>query len=203
MNETDAARLLRIARTLWPDMTIEPATITAWTWALGDLPTAAVETAMKTWIRTSAFAPKPSDLRKLIAEETAAGEPWEAAWDELMTTIRARGVYLMDERFRSYREGWCGWSSPEVEAAIRHVGYREVCLADTETLGVLRAQFRDAYRSAQQRRIRDVQTGAHESLAVLASRLDADVAAGIGEPRPIGELLQRPPDHPNSKEQPA
>lgn len=192
MERVEMAKLLRIARTVWPDIAVDTDTVTAWSWALESFPYGAVESALKDWIRASPFAPKPADLSKIISEASAAGEPWETAWDELMATIRRYGIYYADDRFR--KDDWPGWSSHDVEAAVRHIGYREVCGADTDQLGTVRAQFRDAYVNAQKRRVRDVQTGAKDLIAALAERSNRSLDTGQvrrGEPVAIADLVKR------------
>ena len=190
MNRMETIKLLRVARTVWPDLPASEDAITAWCWAFEDMSYPDVEAALAIHIRTSPFAPKPADLRKPIAE-TVAGEPWEAAWDELMATVRRYGIYWADDRFT--KRDWAGWSSPDVEAAVRHIGYREVCMADTDQLGILRAQFRDGYRSGQQRRVRDVQTGAKDLVTALRERSGAERSEprGTGEPAAIADIVGR------------
>lgn len=194
MNQTETTVILRLVRTTWPEIPLTPETITAWTWAFEDMAYADVEQALKVHLRTSPFPPKPADLRKPIAE-AVAGEPWEAAWDELMATIRRYGIYFADDRFT--KTDWTGWSSPDVDAAVKHIGYREVCMADTDQLGIIRAQFRDAYTNAQKRRVRDVQTGAKDLLTALAERAQSQSADPVSlpprtdGPLAIGDVIRR------------
>jgi hypothetical protein len=151
MNTSDVAKLLRVSRTLWPDIAADEDTITAWSWALGDLPYDVVQRALQVHMRTSPFPPKPSDLRKVIAEEAVTCITWEQAWDE---------VWQVVQRFGRSRIGHGGWSSPEVQAAVNHIGFAAICDSDMDHIPTIRAQFRDYYDGQRERQVRAYLTGA-------------------------------------------
>jgi hypothetical protein len=190
MTESDAARLLFLMRSQWPDTVISKETTKMWAIVLGDVPYESIELAFYAHCRTSKWAPKPAELLELIAEATVGGESWESAWDELMLAVRRYGSYLF--AFDKPPATWTGWSTPEVEAAVRHIGYLEVCQSEIDQLGVLRAQFRDAYRNAQQRRIKEAQLGGVADALRSLPRPDRAVAtpAPEGAPQPIGAVIE-------------
>jgi hypothetical protein len=121
MNQTEATTILRLVRTTWPEIPLTDETIKVWTWALDDLPYADVESALKVHMRSSPFAPKPADLRKTVAEAVADTVPWEDAWTEVTGAVKKYGWVLFADGHKTYRESlrWPGWSTPEVEAAVK------------------------------------------------------------------------------------
>lgn len=191
MTTNEASKLLFLMRSQWPDTVITDDTIKMWAIVLGDVPYESIELAFYAHCRTSKWAPKPAELLELIAEATVGGESWESAWDELMTAVRRYGSYLF--AFDTPPATWTGWSTPEVEAAVRHIGYLEVCQSEIDQLGVLRAQFRDAYRNAQQRRIKEAQLGGVADALRSLPRPDRAVTTSAPEnaPQPISAVIER------------
>jgi hypothetical protein len=191
MTTEEAGKLLFLMRSQWPDTVITKETTKMWAIVLGDVSYESIELAFYAHCRTSKWAPKPAELLELIAEATVGGESWESAWDELMLAVRRYGSYLF--AFDKPPATWTGWSTPEVEAAVRHIGYLEVCQSEIDQLGVLRAQFRDAYRNAQQRRIKEAQLGGVADALRSLPRPERAVtpASSATEPQPISAVIER------------
>ena len=162
MKRAETIKILRLVRTTWPEIELTDETIMVWTWAFDDLPYAEVESALKVHMRTSPFAPKPADLRKTVAEAVADTDPWENAWHEVMSTVSRYGWTLFANGQDTSRTApnWPGWSSPEVEATVTMIGYRNCCNLNIEKdLNTFRAQFRDSYNNICKRKQTAVQVG--------------------------------------------
>jgi hypothetical protein len=156
MNRTDAAKLVAVMAAAYPAATTRPETAAAYHLLLSDVPYEAAVRAFTILGRTSKWMPTPAEIREVLADAVSDIEPWEAAWDELMTTIKRHGSYLFRHRSHS---GWPGWSDELVAAAVNHVGYENVCGAEYEQLPTIRAQFRNYYQNEAGRRKKVIQAG--------------------------------------------
>lgn len=183
MTTQETTALLVIVQAEWPDIVITDDRIRIWSHLFEHHAYAEVEAALLVHMRRSKWPPKPSELLELMATAKVSGPPWEDAWAELMQAVRCYGASITKpdggyippyenpftgEQYPG-RPAWPGWSSPEVEAAVRHIGYDEARMVDPESLSILRAQFRDAYESARRRRIEEAQIGGREVIDRLRS----------------------------------
>jgi hypothetical protein len=174
MNRKEAAQLVAVMAAAYPTAKVQDETAVAYHLLLSDVPYDAAVRAFTILGRTSKFMPTPAEIREVLADAVSDIEPWEAAWDELITTIKRHGSYLF--RHRSHSD-WPGWSDDLVAAAVNHVGYENVCGAEYEQLPTIRAQFRNFYQGEAARRKRVIQTG------------DAALPSGGGKIRAIkGEV---------------
>ena len=208
MNQQEVATLLRAMKAAWPEVTVTEDSLKVWGWATQDLSLEQAEAALGTLVLTSKWPPKPAELRERIATVAVSGVPWEEAWAELIRTIRSYGPHIYaanggyippyrhpdTDELLPGRPAWPGWSSPEVEAAVNHIGYEEARLVDPDALSILRAQFRDAYESSRRRRIEAAQVGGQAAIDRLRS-LSGSGPASPGQdrsdsPRPIAEIVQ-------------
>jgi hypothetical protein len=165
MNRKEAAQLVAVMAAAYPTAKVQDETAVAYHLLLSDVPYDAAVRAFTILGRTSKFMPTPAEIREVLADAVSDIDPWETAWDELMTTIRRHGSYLF--RHAAHRD-WPGWSDELVAAAVNHVGYEQVCAADAEQLPTIRAQFRNVYEAGAKRRTKAIQTG------------DAALPAGAG-----------------------
>jgi len=175
MNRNEAAKLVAILSAAYPQAQTRPEMAAAYFMALSDVPYPAAERAVAVLMRTSKFLPTAAEIREVLTDAVTGIEPWEAAWDELMQTVKQYGSYLHMPR---NAESWGGWSDDLVEMAVRHVGYENVCGADQEDLPTIRAQFRNAYQTEAGRRKKIVQTGDAALSLPGASRRPISAKAG-------------------------
>ena len=156
MTPKETAMLLATLRAFWSEVVINESTIKGWSWAFEDISYDAAEGAVKQWIRTNKWPPKPAELRELIAEAATDIEPWEAAWAEIVAARKRYGSYV-GERWGN--QG-AQWSSDLIARALRHIGgYQAFCAATFDEEPILRAQFRDAYQRLRAAEVRRVQIG--------------------------------------------
>lgn len=141
---------------------------------LADLPDHYVVQAILECARTQTFFPSLSEIRNRVTQ--IAGESVlvdaEAAWGEVLREIRRVGA-------EGKRTAWIDgksvtiaerqFSSPMIERAVEAVGWKDICLTETDDLPTLRAQFRDALRAIQRREVDRIVSGRH---AVTGPALD-------------------------------
>lgn len=149
MNRQETARIIAILRTIWPDIPATDDTVTAWSWAFERESYSAVEDAVKRYMRTGTFAPKPAELLALIAQQRVGPDliP-ERAWTEVLAEVKRVGHYRASER---------QFSHPLIAEAVDAIGWRDICLS--ESPDIVRAQFTKALRALMDRAIRNEQTG--------------------------------------------
>lgn len=140
MTPAEWARCCGTMTRLWPHRPMPPEAATEWYPLLADLDGHAVLTA----IQAVALEPGnvyPPSLGQLRGACEPPPRPWEDAWHEALELVARHGFY-----------------APEIpatsDAALADVlaayGWRETCTLDRHDT-TTRAQWRDAYRSAQAR----------------------------------------------------
>lgn len=162
MNKQETALILRILRTVWPQTRIDEDTITAYTWAFEDQPYELVEDAVKRWIKTGKFFPKPAELLEIISVQTVAPDlvP-EAAWGEVIREARRVGynrlpVFQNGEFLEPEKPVF---SSPLIAQAVEAIGWGELCTLDDEDKPTVRAQFTKVLTALMTREVKRTQLG--------------------------------------------
>ena len=125
----------------------------------------------------SEFFPTPKRLRDEVAKLTAKANPfpdYAQAWENVQFVIRRYGH---DE---AERQGLHVFDHPMIEAAVRRVGWYDICYTDLDNINTLRAQFRDVYNTIVNRAVEDdrLLPASREMIKQLAARLDANRRAG-------------------------
>ncbi len=131
--------------------------------------------------RDSDFAPSVGTLRtKAIALRTQVleGESVDEyeAWGMVQDAIRGLGFWGTTEAqilaflSKRYSDG----KAKVVVQAIGRIGWRDLCMADEDTLPIVRAQFRNTVINIQRREAEDRKTlpAVREIMQQLAGRLD-------------------------------
>lgn len=141
MNKQEAAQLVALATANFPSMQDKDMAPTAQLWLtmLADLPYKLAERALVKVLMTARFFPTIADIREaargLVEQSTKLPEPDEA-WAEVMQKVTR---YSTPE-----------WSCPEIQQAVRVVGYNAIC--DSENIGVERAHFFKVYEAIRKRK---------------------------------------------------
>lgn len=160
MNKQETAAILRILRSVWKETAIDGDTVTAWEWAMEDVPVEAAQHAVKVWLRSGKpFFPKPSDLREILANDaTGPDDLAETAWNE----VRAEASRVGYNRPPEFRNGRFldrpepRFSSPLIAEAVASVGWPTVCTGDEAEA---RKAFIFAYREIRKRTTHKIQRG--------------------------------------------
>lgn len=171
MTRDETIRILVVLRTIWPEIKADDATITGWQWACDLVPYPAVEDAVKRYIRTGKFPPKPAELLELVSIQQVAPEliP-EAAWAEVMAEVKRcgynrlpvfQGGRFLDPPQRQF-------SSPLIAQAVDAIGWADLCTSEKPE--IVRAQFTKTLTALMQRAVKDVQTGTRPALPDVSVR---------------------------------
>ena len=100
--------------------------------------------ACKVYCSTGRFAPKPADIRALVAEATTDYRDWSSGWSLVLRSIQRFGMYQETEALE-----WIGEQDKTASESIRRLGYKNLCMADDEI--AFRANFRKVYESENDR----------------------------------------------------
>lgn len=121
-------------------------TLIVWYTMLNDLPYKILEAAIKKHILQSGnpFFPSINEIRTkaleiLSPEDTTAAE----AWGEVLVAVRNYGVYNMEEGLKSLK--------PLTRKVAEAVGFRLICMATEDEIGVVRGQFLKMYEQMANR----------------------------------------------------
>jgi len=117
--------------------------LTAYVAHTADLPLDVLDAAIRVVVRQRPWLPSVAELRDLVAEAVTGVPSPSEAWAEVMRTVRDQGIYRAP-----------AWSHPAVEAAVRAIGYRVICLSEEDELGKLRKDFWMIYETYRTRTLR-------------------------------------------------
>jgi len=130
---------------------------------LADLPTEQVAQAIRELRKSVVFFPAIGEIRNRVVQIIAGAilvDP-EACWAEVLREIKRVGTagtvtYFMDGEMRTITRQF---SSPMIERAVQQIGWAEICGAQVENMGTIRAQFREAIKAIQRREIDAIVSG--------------------------------------------
>ncbi len=115
--------------------------IAVYTVMLDSLPDDVLKLACKKVMLENNFMPTVSDI---VAAAKSLATPrikdFDEVWAEVMDNIHHSGYY-----------GKLIWSTPEIEKAVKNIGWRNICCAP-EGDAAIRAQLRDMYKSVCKRK---------------------------------------------------
>lgn len=168
----EVTQVLGVVGAAYPNFKLQKATIDIYARLLEDLDAGMLATAAEQAVAESEFFPTVARIREkaLALAAKAKGTPDQAqAWENVQAAIRRYG----------YEEGMRRelhiFSHANIEATVRMIGWREICLCDESQLNTLRAQFRDAYQTIERRAAEDARMlpKSREIIGSLAQALDA------------------------------
>lgn len=150
MNLPEAIQLIAVLQESYPKFPFTEKSPVVWSWALEEVEYETAMNAVKIAIKTRPYCPVPAEIYEIIGQMSPIYASWEDAWAEVTACRKKHGVYV-GPRFRN--DGG-QWSSPLVEAALRHIGgYLALCEVETKNEPTMRAQFREAYERARTREV--------------------------------------------------
>lgn len=149
MNLEETARVVAILEGSFPNFPTKPQTVAAYHLALDDLPCEAVQAAVREALRTLKFFPTPAELRAIVADKLLGLPTAEEAWGEVAAQIRECGVYRTP-----------AWSCAAVQAAVRAIGYRNLCMTEIDDLPGQRAHFYRTFDAYRERALKEADLGA-------------------------------------------
>jgi len=148
MNKTEAAKIVSVLEGSFPNFPTKPQTVMAYHLALEDLPYDAVQAAVREALKVLKFFPTPAELRQIVADKLLFLPSAEEAWGEVTRQIRDVGMY-----------GTPRWSCGAVQAAVRAIGYRVLCLTDHDDLPTQRAHFFRVFEAYRERALKEADLG--------------------------------------------
>jgi len=145
---------------------------------LADLPTEQVAQAIRELRKSVVFFPAIGEIRNRVVQIIAGAilvDP-EACWSEVLREIKRVGTagtvtYFMDGEMRTITRQF---SSPMIERAVQQIGWSEICGAQVEKMGTIRAQFREAIKAIQRREIDAIVSGRATDNATLTKLAGGD-----------------------------
>ena len=143
MTKAEAAKLVKMATAVYPNMQDkDPVKIAyAWSVVLHDLPYSVAEKALVIVLRSAKFFPTPAEIleasKELRTEEYQVPSP-EEAWENVYREIMRVGLY-----------GKPAFIHPLVERSAKSLGWHTLC--NSENLPADRAHFMRLYGSFQVR----------------------------------------------------
>ncbi len=172
MEKAEFAKWAAALQTYFPRFEIFPneQAMELWYRELMDIPFELLTAALRAWVATEKWPPTIAELRERSAELVQGKAPdWGTAWKEVVAAIGRYGMARPEEALDSM--------SPMTQAAVERIGWRDICLS--ETLDVIRAQFRQCYEIVSKREIEDRKMPAELKEAIQRLQLGAS-------PRQIG-----------------
>jgi hypothetical protein len=132
---------------------------------LDDIDDSLLIATTKQWLSTARpFHPSPGELRDLSLTMITRNEPSaDEAWSEVLEAIHKIGSYRTPE-----------WSNERITKTIKAFGWFELCMTETDQLGIVRSQFMRIYE-AQTKREQDDRLMLPETRA----RVDALIGATV------------------------
>lgn len=156
---------------------------------LADLPTDQVVQAIRELRKSVVFFPAIGEIRSRVVHIVAGAilvDP-EASWAEVMRQVKRVGAAGSVSYFD--RGEWHTisrqFSSPMVERAVEQIGWAEICMADVEKMGTIRAQFRDALKAIQRREVDAIVSGRATDGAGLTKLASGDAPNVTALPRKV------------------
>lgn len=161
MTQQEAAALVAVLKAAYPRQPIELETVRVYGQMLADLEYEDVERAAREHMAASPYFPAISELRERATRPAGLLDA-DQAWAEVRTAVGRWG-----------RDREPQWPTPQVAVAVTAIGWQHICNTPEDQLGTLRAQFRDAYKAAAGRAVREANVGRLE-----AHRAELALAAG-------------------------
>lgn len=157
---------------------------------LGDLPADQVVQAIRELRKSSVFFPALAEIRNRVVQIVAGAvlvDP-EASWAEVMAQVKRVGTagsitYFDRGEMRTITRQF---SSPMIERAVQQIGWAEICGAQVENMGTIRAQFRDALKAIQRREVDAIVSGRATDGATLTRLAGGDEPHLTALPRKAG-----------------
>lgn len=115
-----------------------------WYAQLRDIPNDVAELALHKWVATNKWPPTIAEIRETAANITHGDSlTWGEAWEKLKAAVRRYGMNRQQEAMESF--------DPLTRRAVECFGYREFCLASTESEMADRAHFQRIFETLARR----------------------------------------------------
>lgn len=152
MTRDETANMLEVLVAAFPDRAAQfsdaEATTTAYHMGLDDVPYELAQQAVRHLIRNARFFPRPAEVREAALKLARPIPAPQEAWQVVMAEMRRIGSY-----------GQPQFEMPEIAAAVKALGWRNLCMSDD--VDRMAKRFEDAYsamtkRSAEQANVLEI-----------------------------------------------
>ena len=141
MEKVEVKMMLGLSAKLHPrfeDYSANDGVVTAWHTVLGDIDFDCACEALKVHAAANDFPPTVADLRKGVAALTCPAALTQGeAWLEVKRAISNYGIYRETEALAAMQ--------PQVLAAVRQIGWRDLCMTKNDDLMATRSHFFKLY----------------------------------------------------------
>lgn len=146
-NQGEVISLLKWVADRWPNARMPKDTVAAWVDDLRDAPYDRLQDALRMYHAEG--HEWPPNAGQLIAYCVRAqnGESWDETWARLLDHMKVCGHVCPHDKTALF--GAAG------AAALAAIGWGELCMMNVDSMTAVRAQFRDAYQTAQGRLARE------------------------------------------------
>jgi hypothetical protein len=144
MEKKEFAMIAAAMKTFYPKENLFPNSqaVELWYQRFKDIDYKVAETALNLWVETEIWSPKIAQLREKCAElSSGVQEDWSEGWEQVMKAIRYMGRYREEEALKEMDE--------ITRTVVQRLGYQELC--NSENITADRANFRDVYKTLQER----------------------------------------------------
>ncbi len=157
MQKSEWDQIVGLMAATWPNFPPTDASIDKFFLSLEAYPAAQVHAAIETYNRDGErYPPNDGQILARIAELTHDDPDHGEAWGLLNKVRWKYGIYGGEDGRRGDKVALAELHelSPATAEVAREIGWMEICMMPTDQEGTLRAQFRDMYRNAANRRRR-------------------------------------------------
>lgn len=191
MNRQEFAVLTDAMKTFYPRDPVIPnkQAMSLWYGELKDLTFDQAMAALKVHVHRSKWAPTIHELRQAALENQTEIEDWSKGWQLALRAVGRYGIANGEEALASLPE--------HTRETVRRLGWKDLCLTDSEDLQNYRANFRKVYKivaekAAEQDRMPEelkaaisrIGKGEEERIGTAAGQIEGGANANIHEGRP-------------------
>lgn len=150
MTDVEFATIASAIKAAYPSANIMPdnQSKSVWYTMLSDLDYNVCLAALKEHMSVCKFAPSIAELRELCSGITHGSQKdWGAAWEEVLSAVRYKGMYREDEALDGMDE--------LTRECVKRLGFKNICMS--ENIELDRANFRMIYDQVAKRRAQEAQ----------------------------------------------
>lgn len=168
MKKSEALKLIKVIADTWPRDNFPAASQLIYATAIADLDFESTAAGVNDLMAERERLPSIAAIRKASRARSGAvdGVLWDSEWSRVLSAASSRG-----------RDREPGWTDPRTRAAVRAIGWRELCLSHQNALPTIRAQFRDIWNGHAEK----ARTEASQARGALEGETVSSLVAGVAK----------------------
>lgn len=146
MTTDEFTRFAMALKTYYPRDNVLPTkqAMALWEAQLQDLPYHAAAAMLNAWVATEKWSPTIAEIRSKTLEILHGEHPdWNQAWAAVIKAIQTYG-YWQEEKAMAVLDD-------DTQAAVKTIGFYNICQSEGDAVNVVRAQFRQIYENISRR----------------------------------------------------